>query len=222
MKKKVFLHGYLAEKFGSEFEFEIPNARMAVSMLGHQLKGFWAAIEPGTFRLVYGKPEAGPDLSEDQLELSFGSASELHIIPWVAGAGGGSRAGGIVKLVLGVALLATGLGFAAFGAVGAAAGFGAGLSAGVSIAGATLSYGTIALIGAGLTIAGISAVTAPRLDLKPGKENYDTRELADQRPSFLLNAPTNRFEQGSPVPVVYGQIRTGSVVVSLGLTNEAV
>lgn len=118
--------------------------------------------------------------------------------------------------------MAAGIGFAVFGAVGAASGIGAGLAAGISIAGGTLSYGTIALIGAGLTIAGISAVTAPRLDLKPGKENYDSRELADQRPSFLLNAPMNRFEQGAPVPVVYGQIRTGSVVVSLGLTNEAI
>ncbi len=41
-----------------------------------------------------------------------------------------------------------------------------------------------------------------------------------QRPSFLFNGSTNTSEQGSPVPLVYGQMRTGSVLISVGVQTE--
>ncbi|MBO9552237.1 hypothetical protein [Pseudomonas sp.] len=54
----------------------------------------------------------------------------------------------------------------------------------------------------------------------PKSNDYAGRESADERPSFLFDGPTNTSTQGLPVPVIYGRVRTGSIVVSAGLTAE--
>jgi predicted phage tail protein len=69
--------------------------------------------------------------------------------------------------------------------------------------------------GVGLALGGVAQMLAPSPD-----SNYDDRESPDQRPSFLFDGPVNTSTQGLPVPVVYGRIKTGSVVVSAGMTSE--
>lgn len=54
----------------------------------------------------------------------------------------------------------------------------------------------------------------------PKNTDYTGREAADERPSFLFDGPTNTSTQGLPVPIIYGRIKTGSVVISAGLTSE--
>lgn len=56
----------------------------------------------------------------------------------------------------------------------------------------------------------------------PPSNDYKGRESADQRPSFLFDGPTNTSTQGLPVPIIYGRIKAGSVVISAGLTSEEV
>ena len=45
-------------------------------------------------------------------------------------------------------------------------------------------------------------------------------EPADQKPSFLFNGPVNTSAQGSVIPVVYGTMLCGSVVVASGIETE--
>ena len=52
--------------------------------------------------------------------------------------------------------------------------------------------------------------------------SYDKREAPAQRPSFVFDGAVNTSEQGGPVPLVYGTMRTGSVVISSGLVSEEV
>lgn len=52
--------------------------------------------------------------------------------------------------------------------------------------------------------------------------DYSGRSGTDQKPSFLFDGATNTSTQGLPVPVIYGRVRTGSVVVSAGLTSEEI
>lgn len=52
------------------------------------------------------------------------------------------------------------------------------------------------------------------------KSAFADRDRPDQRPSFIFRGPTNVIEQGTPVPLVYGKMRTGSVVVSAGIISE--
>ncbi|MEN8639578.1 hypothetical protein [Pseudomonas sichuanensis] len=54
----------------------------------------------------------------------------------------------------------------------------------------------------------------------PRSNDYTGRESADERPSFLFDGPTNTSTQGLPVPLIYGRIKTGSIVISAGLTAE--
>lgn len=50
--------------------------------------------------------------------------------------------------------------------------------------------------------------------------DYSGRSSTDERPSFLFDGATNTSTQGLPVPVIYGRVKTGSVVVSAGLSAE--
>ena len=56
----------------------------------------------------------------------------------------------------------------------------------------------------------------------PEIPDFGELESPDQRSSFIFNGAVNISSQGTPVPLVYGQMRTGSVVVSAGINTEEV
>ena len=74
------------------------------------------------------------------------------------------------------------------------------------------------LIAAGVGVLGAAAFAAQT----PQVASYDKRESPDERPSFLFDGPVNTSAQGAAVPLVYGEMRTGSVVVSAGIAAEEV
>jgi predicted phage tail protein len=65
-------------------------------------------------------------------------------------------------------------------------------------------------IGASLTLSGVAGLLAPR----------PNSDLTDQNPrageSYSFSGVQNTTRQGVPVPIVYGEVVTGSVVISLG------
>lgn len=88
-------------------------------------------------------------------------------------------------------------------------------------AGAAAGIETI-LLGATLlftAVAGIAVLSMPKVPTAA------SREEATKSSSFIFDGPQNVTEQGHPVPLVYGQFRVGSVVVSAGIAttdaNEA-
>lgn len=86
------------------------------------------------------------------------------------------------------------------------------------VPGAFLATGlSLALFTAGI---GLAVGGAMQMLTSPPAANYDERETADERPSFLFDGPVNTSTQGLPVPLIYGRMRVGSVVVSAGLTAE--
>lgn len=103
---------------------------------------------------------------------------------------------GVAQVIVGIALIA--VGFFTFGATSAV---------GLAMIGA----------GAGMAVGGIVQMTT-----KLPNSDYGSREQADQRPSFLFDGPTNTSTQGLPVPVIYGRVKVGSVVISAGITSEEV
>lgn len=210
MKRTIHLHGSLGDRFGHTFEFDIDAPWEAISALKHQLKGFANAIREGKFILIRGNADTGRSIGSDETALAFGQTKDFHIIPALEG--GGGRVGAIIKVVVGVALVATGIGAAAGAATLASAAF--------SIGAVAVTWGGIAATGLAITLAGISSLLTPRADMAP--QNYESLEPADQRASFLFTGPKNQSQQGSAVPLIYGQIRAGSVVVSTGLTTEVV
>lgn len=218
--KTIVLHGYLKEAFGESYRFDVPTPAMAVRALTSQVKGIRDAIANGEFGVIMGKRDTGFQLDETELQFKFGQCEELHLVPVVGGAGG--KTGGIIKTIIGVALLGIATAGAALApAAGLLAGYGA---TAFSAFGVAVSWGTIAGLGVGMAVTGITSALTPRVDVpnsgRPG--SYDSREQADNRPSFLFNGPVNRVEQGGCVPVVYGKVRTGSIVISAGISTEQI
>ena len=73
-----------------------------------------------------------------------------------------------------------------------------------------------------LTQAGIGMVLGGVVQLLTPVPNVDalSNERPDSAPSFLFNGAVNVYEQGGPVPLVYGRFKAGSVIVSAGFSTE--
>jgi predicted phage tail protein len=86
----------------------------------------------------------------------------------------------------------------------------------MGFAAGTVGYyvvGTIVSVALSYAFAAVSAMLAP----SPKAGNS---ERADDTPSFIFNGAVNVVEEGYPVPLVYGEVITGSVVISVGSEPE--
>ena len=128
----------------------------------------------------------------------------------MSGAGGGAG-----KILLGAALIAVAIaapGVGLFG--GGAAGFGV-------VAGATGTAATLAAAGGTIGLALVLGGTAQLLSPTPQVPDFDgdPRNNAD---NFSFSGVQNVSREGVPVPVAYGEVITGSVVISAGLNVEEI
>ena len=138
------------------------------------------------------------DIDKNEIHNPIGQ-SDISIVPVITGAGGVGRA------LAGVALI--GLAFATGGA---------GLSLGLSgfTGGAGISA-VVGNIGIGLTLMGVSEMLFPL----PKPQDFSNEE--DPRISFSFSGIQNTSRAGTSHPIVYGEIITGSVVISAGIdTNQ--
>lgn len=69
----------------------------------------------------------------------------------------------------------------------------------------------IAMLGLTLVIGGVVELLSPH----PKKEQFK-----DDIKSWTINGPLNTVDQGNPVPVIYGEVLTGGVPISAGLTTS--
>ena len=196
MLRNIRLYGALAKFVGHRvLEADVATAAEAVRFLVTN----WPELERHMADQQYRVRTAAQDLGEEDLHNPMGQ--ELRIIPVVAGAGN------IGRIILGIALIA----LAFIPGIGWAAGVTAAQSAtGVATAGSLKLIGGIFLnVGVGLVLTGIANLLTPTPSLN--------REEADPRKSFSFSGIQNTSRPGLPVPVVYGEILVGSVVVSAGI-----
>ncbi len=200
MLRNVYLHGALAEKYGSHFSLDVKNPAEAVRALASQFKGFQNDLVQDAWHVIRGSKDSGRAIGEEELKFGLGR-SEIHFVPAAEGAGPTAR------IILGVTIMAAAFVFAG------PAGFAA--STGLSLFGSAITYGNIALLGAGIALGGIAQMLAPNPSLKGGK-------ASDQKESFLFGSLANVDEEGGPVPRLYGRAWTGSVVVSGGISSDRI
>lgn len=196
---KVKLYGYLKE-FGKEFSLDIESPREAVRALGCQIPGFIKRVRAGEFRVIRGEKCVRNALSEAELFTTMGNYRELHIVP----VPNGSKNNGLLKVIIGVALI--GIGFAVAGAH-------AGLMSATVFGGFTA--GNMVALGAGMLLSGLGQMLSPT-------PTVDSNESADSKPSYLFSGNQNLTEEGNIIPVVYGKCWCGSLVVSAGMDVEEV
>jgi predicted phage tail protein len=228
---QVHLHGELA-RFGGPYKLHITTPSEAARALCAQMPELRRAVVAGHFRVFVERGPMGFDVGESELHWKMTDGLAVHIIPVLSGAGKGK--GGPLKIIAGIALIALAIvtggaaaaaaasaasasgGAAAGAAAAAAAGSGMGLTA-FSIAGISVTYANIAMMGVSMALTGLSSMLTP----SPKMQNYGGMEAADKRQSFLFNNnPGQQVEQGHCVPVVYGWARVGSIPVSQGVRAE--
>jgi predicted phage tail protein len=195
MLRKIKLYGDLAEFVGhEEFEVQVDNVAKAVSFLIHNFPQLEKYMSPKYYQVKVGNYEI------DETEIPYPVGQEdIHFVPVIAGAGGGAR-----KLLLGAALIG---GAFLFGPAGFMTAKGASITTGVVIAKSAV------FIGASLALQGVSEILFPLPKLN---------DEEDPRLSFSFSGIQNTTRSGTSVPIVYGEIFTGSVVISSAIDNNQV
>ena len=201
MLRKLKLYGELAKFIGhKEFEIKVHNLPQAISFLVNNFPEVEKYMNPKHYLVKVGNYE----ITENEIHDPIGQ-QDIHIIPVISGAGGDT----FNTILLGAALIGASFFFPGAGLfgttsfLGAAAGTGAG----------TLIGTGISAIGAGLVLQGIGNILYPVED--PTFE--DNPQI-----SFNFAGTQNTARAGTPVPIVYGEIFTGSVVISGDIDTEAV
>ena len=198
--RNVYLHGFLGEKYGPIYRLKVATAGEAIRALNANFKGFTRDMSEHEWEVVRGAEDTGMRLGlEDTNAFRLGNA-DLHFIPVVAG----SKRSGLVKTLLGGALIGAAL-FMVTGGLSAVAGAGVAAMAPAGLA------GNLGMVGLALTVAGVASLLSPKTN--PQKTGNGA--------SYALGA-VNVYTQGNPVPLVYGEVNAGSVVVSSGLSVELV
>ena len=200
MLRKIKLYGKLAEYVGAEeFEAHVSSVAEAVRFLLCNFPNIEGYMSPKYYQVKVGNY----DIKEEEINYPVGQ-EDIHFVPMIAGAGSFGR------FLLGAAMI--GLAFATAGASVSAAG---GLLTAKGFAAA--GFGTQALlVGGGALVLG-SVVEL----LFPLPELPDFQAEDDPNVSFQFNSLQNTSRAGTPIPVVYGEVFVGSVVISAALdTNQ--
>ena len=193
MLKTIKLYGDLKKITGhSKLEAHVNSVGDCIRFLLMN----WPQLEAHMNERYYQVTTDGNEIGEEEINYPF--LEEIKIIPVLVGAGGATG-----KILLGVALvglsIATGGGFAALmaGNLGTLAGIGV-------------------KVGVGLALTGVSELLWP----PPKPEKFENDQ--DPRISFAFGGTPNTSRAGVTLPVVYGEIFTGSTIISMNVTTDQV
>ena len=239
----VMLAGELGEKYGKQHEYyNLQTPADAIKLLCINYPALkQEMVEAHRNGVGYKVVQGGAAMGYDELRLPFGS-KPLMVVPVITGAGGGAT----TQILLGAGLVAASFllpGAGLFGFQGAITGgvFGTGVAAAAGATGtlATLTtLGTgISAIGAGLILSGTANLISPQPELGNLRANRIRGEGTNVRgpgpdgitaggtgvQSYAFTGPSNTVGTGATVPVIYGQVITGShlLAVNLDVTDES-
>lgn len=189
----VVLHGALKE-IGDRFEFDIRTASEAIAALIANFPKVSDILRVGSWTVMRGSVEDGISMDEDMYSTFSVKDSEVHILPEITGA---KNRNGAIKTILGVTLVAMSFGSAAF------------LAQPISstlLGGATWGN-AIGQVGLSMALSGVSTMLAPEAQAPS----------SDDSGSYILSGPTSSQGQGVAIPLVYGEVIVGGVLVSGGV-----
>jgi len=199
MLRKVKLYGELTDFVGhKELEAVINSTADAIRFLVSNFPKLEAHMANRHYKVLVDDY----DIDETELHNPIGQ-SDISIVPVISGAGGNFG-----KIFLGAALIGL-----SFFSLGTSAGLGVAFSKGFAKVG--LIQKGLATIGGALVLQGVSELLFPLPEL-PDFSNEE-----DPRISFSFSGVQNTSRAGTSHPIVYGEIVTGSVVISAGIdTNQ--
>ena len=205
MLRKIRLYGELAKVVGERVLYaDVRSAAQTVRFLIAN----WPELEKHISDRSYKITADEWELDETELNHPIGN-SDIKMIPVIGGAGGNTG-----RIILGVALIGAALAFP-----GVALGAGGALGFGTTATGAAATWTASAMalagnIGLYMVLTGIANVLTPVPDVEEDGQ--------DPRRSFSFSGIQNTSRAGVAIPVIYGQVLTGSVVISAGIDTVQV
>jgi len=198
MLRTVRLYGELAEFVGhKELDAVITSTADAMRFLVSNFPGLEAHMADRYYQVLVDDYEIG----EEDIHNPIGQ-SDISIVPVITGAGGNTGRFLLGAVLIGVGVFSGGTGFALNATQGFGF-FGSGLAA------------QVANLGVGLVLMGVSNMLFPT----PKPKEFNNEQ--DPRISFSFSGVQNTSRAGTSHPIVYGEIITGSVVISAGIdTNQ--
>ena len=202
MLRKLKLYGELAEFIGhKEFEIQVDSLAKAVSFLVNNFPQVEKYMNPQYYQVKVGNYA----INEEEIHHPIGQEN-IHIVPVISGAGRGAG-----KILAGAALIA-GAFFMPVTVPYAPLSF----SLKSGFAGGSLLAKSMVYLGSALVLSGVSDMLFPLPKPKEFKSEQDPQL------SFSFSGAQNTSRAGTPVPIVYGEIVTGSVVISGAVDTQQV
>jgi len=205
--KKIKVYGKLREFLGeSTFEAAVKTPQQAVNFLRANFAGIDKHMNDQLYKIKIGGNTVDGDL------LNMSGQGDIQIIPVAVGAGSIGRAigravGGIGRTISSVATSA--FNFVANNALTIGASL---LTGGVG--------GLLTTIGSSLILDGVTSL------LSPNKPASSVSSVGDTDPnirgSYNFGGIQNVTSSGVPVPILYGLVYSGSIIVSSGVDTAQI
>ncbi len=198
----VKVYGPLARFLGQRsFRFEVKSPAEAIRLLMANFPRLEAHIAEHDYKISVGRLQLPIGDHPEYIHYPTADNETIRIIPVIGGAGDG-----VGQILAGIGLIAASILFAPAGL----------LAGGLFTLGAQV-VPIVAGIGVSLALSGVSQLLTPTTTLATGTDSD-----FDPRKSYSFSGIQNVARQGVPVPIVYGEVLIGSIVVSAGIDVDAV
>ena len=178
------------KQFGSDFRLDCQTPAEVIHALTSQIPKLRQFIQQGLFTVRVGRDYFDNRYLEKGLSQKLKDDSTVHFTPTLKG----SKRGGLFGVITGVALIAGAL---ALGPLG------------FSVIGANAAW-MVGGLGASMLLGGVAQMLTKMPSMSTGKD-------ADKKQSTSFSNLSNMAAQGRPMPLAYGRIRVGSLIISQGV-----
>ena len=177
------------KQFGSEFRLDCQTTAEIVQALTSQIPKLRQFIQQGLFTVRVGRDYFDNRYLEQGLSHKLKDDATVHFTPVLKG----SKRGGLFGVIAGVAIIA---GAIALGPL-----------AGIISTNAAWIVGSV---GASLLLGGVAQMLTKMPEMKLGTEK-------EKKQSTAFSNLSNMTAQGKPMPLAYGRMRVGSLIISQGV-----
>ena len=177
------------KQFGSEFRLDCQTTAEIVQALTSQIPKLRQFIQQGLFTVRVGRDYFDNRYLEQGLSHKLKDDATVHFTPVLKG----SKRGGLFGVIAGVAIIASAI------ALGPLAGI-------IS----TKAAWIVGAVGASLLLGGVAQMLTKMPEMKMGTEK-------EKKQSTAFSNLSNMTAQGTSMPLAYGRMRDGSLIISQGV-----
>lgn len=184
----VKFYGSLRQ-FGTSFKLDAENTAEIIRALTSQIPKLREFIQKGYFTVRIAKEYIDNRYLEKGIFYKLKEGMTVHFTPVLKG----SKRGGVFSVILGAALMVASI-----------------FVPGAGLFGGLITKGAVFGMGAALALGGVAQLLTPQPKMPAINEK-------EKKQSTSFSNLSNMAAQGRMVPLAYGRIRCGSLVISQGV-----